>query len=251
MRRFKIRYFLIFLLFIFLISLFIHNIQSYDLWWHLETGEYILRNLSIPGTDPYSYTASRDWIDLQWIFQIVIFLIEDNLGLNALIIFKSLVLLTTFWILFKTIYTPKHCLTAIILTFLTALCCRQRAVLRPEIFTFLYITIFLYILHRYKYGGPAGKIRFRPNYIFILPAVQLLWVNSHGLFILGIMLVWAFIAGELISRRLNLPIFQDEHVIKGLPYRRLLLAGILVILCSFINPYTYEGAIFPFTLFTR
>ncbi|MEA1928572.1 MAG: tetratricopeptide repeat protein, partial [Candidatus Auribacterota bacterium] len=237
--------------FVFLASLFIHNIQSYDLWWHLETGEYILKNLSIPGTDPYSYTASRDWIDLQWIFQVVIFLIEHNLGLNALIIFKSLVLLAAFFILFKTIYTPKRYLSAIILTFLAALCCRQRAVLRPEIFTFLYITIFLYILHRYKYGSPEGKNRFRQNYIFILPAVQLLWVNSHGLFILGVVLVWSFIAGEFISRRLNLPILKDEHVIKGLPYRKLLLAGLLVILCSFINPYTYQGAIFPFTLLTR
>ena len=251
MRRFRIQSLIIFLLFFFLASLFIHNIQSFDLWWHLETGEYILDTLSIPETDPFAYTASRDWIDLQWIFQVVIFIIQHNLGLNALIIFKSLVLLGAFFILFKTIYTGKNWLTAILLIFLAALCCRQRAVLRPEIFSFLYISIFLYILHRYKYGHPEGGVRWRQNYIFILPLIQLLWVNSHGLFILGVILAWSFILGEFISLRINLPIFQDKDVIKGRPYRKLLLAGLLIILCSFINPYTYQGAIFPFTLYTR
>lgn len=70
-----------------LISLCIHKIFNYDIWWHLKTGEYILKNFTVPSKDIYTYTvAGHDWIDLHWIFQVFVFSIYRIFGANSLIL---------------------------------------------------------------------------------------------------------------------------------------------------------------------
>ena len=35
-------------------------INSYDFWWHLKTGDYILAFRGLPEVDPFTYTALLD-----------------------------------------------------------------------------------------------------------------------------------------------------------------------------------------------
>lgn len=240
------RYLLVFLLFLFLFSLFFYNLTCFDIWWHLKTGEYIFNNLKIPFKDLYSYTASyREWIDLHWLFQLIVFIVYNKTGIQGLIIIKTLLLLLTYFFLFKIIYDKRRYLISIVVIFLSALCMWERTTLRPEIFTFFYISLYLYILYRYKYTS-------HKKVIFLLPIIQLLWVNTHGLFILGILIVWSYILGEFISSKLRKKIiFNDENVIEAEDYRRLFFVGIGIVFTSFLNPYNFKGFIFPFLLFTR
>jgi hypothetical protein len=44
-----------------------------DTWWHLRAGQWILANRQIPTVDNFSFgSAYRPWIDLSWLFQIVL-----------------------------------------------------------------------------------------------------------------------------------------------------------------------------------
>ena len=227
----------ILLLFVFVFLLFVHDEQSYDVWWHLKTGQYIVQNFSVPHTDIYSqFAANRPWIDMQWFFQAAAFLLYSLGGFAGLILFKALLLVLMFWLIFKAVDGTAKAIIAMPAVFLAALCLWERALLRPEILSFFYLGLFLCVLHVYKYRGKETNIKI----IYVLPLVQLFWVNSHALFVLGILLVWSYIAGESIERR-----------IEGDRFRHLLIAGVLVVLVSLVSPYGYQGFIFPFTLFTR
>ena len=46
-----------------------------DVWWHLRAGQWILENRKVPILDPFTFTsADRPWIDLQWLFEVILVL---------------------------------------------------------------------------------------------------------------------------------------------------------------------------------
>src|ERR1039457_474520 len=62
---------------------------------------------------------------------------------------------------------------------------------RPELFSLLFLAGFLAVL------GRAGE---RPRWLWLLPAIQILWVNCHGFFVLGPMVLAAYVAELLVDR---------------------------------------------------
>ena len=60
-----------------------------DLWGHIKFGEDIWSELSIPKTDPYSYTAfGLPWVNHEWLAEIIFFLIFNLAGSTGLLAFK-------------------------------------------------------------------------------------------------------------------------------------------------------------------
>jgi len=56
-----------------------------DTWWHLRSGEYIVRTHSIPRHDVFSHTvAGKPWIDHGWLAQIAIYLLYAAFGYAGL-----------------------------------------------------------------------------------------------------------------------------------------------------------------------
>ena len=89
------------ILVVFCILFAAQKICSFDVWWHLKTGEWIWHHKAIPMVDPFSYTfPGAEWIDFEWLFQAVIYPIYKVAGFDGLIIFKIMVVLFTFGVLF-------------------------------------------------------------------------------------------------------------------------------------------------------
>ena len=240
-----IRRITIFFLFAFIFALTCHVLTDFDIWWHLRAGKYIVENHHILKEDIFSYTAEgRPWIDLHWLFQVVSFSIYDILGVNGLIILNVIVSLIAFIFLFRIGYTKGNFVISVACFILGVVAASNRFVSRPEIFTLLFVAIYLFVLHRYKYENR--------NYIWTLPILQVLWVNMHALSIIGIGIVFAYLLGEAVSWKAGLPFVKSgEFTIKGRRYYKLLLVGVLMVLACFINPYGFKGVLFPFVLFTR
>ena len=52
-----------------------------DIWWHLRTGEWIVENLTVPTTDPFStYGENRPWIAYSWLFALGIYGLYQLVG---------------------------------------------------------------------------------------------------------------------------------------------------------------------------
>lgn len=226
-------------LFSFIFSMGLSQIADYDIFYHLATGKYILETGKINQIDPFSFTAGNTPLSIQsWLSGVVFYWVYTIGGLNGLIICKAILLTLVFFILYKTMQVTgaKGYLTLFTLI-VVAFVVRFRMSIRPHIFEFLFLAIFFYVLNIYKFRGK--------NYLFILPIVQLFWVNIHGSHILGLMTPLIFLVGEGIavySGNREAPIFTKKQFIN------LTLAIVALVIATLINPAGFKAFLFPFFL---
>jgi len=72
--------------FVFAFLLASRPLSDGDFWWHLKTGEYIMRNFSIPRVDFYSFTVrGKPWVAHEWLSEVIFYLIYSRAGFNTLI----------------------------------------------------------------------------------------------------------------------------------------------------------------------
>ncbi|MBN1385148.1 MAG: tetratricopeptide repeat protein [Elusimicrobia bacterium] len=240
----KLKYILTVLLFILAVVFLIRTITGYDVWWHLKTGEYIVKNLAIPRTDIFSIPAyGNQWMDLHWFFQVILYIFYAVFGISGPILLQMLCILTLLILLFRFYGQDDNFLLRIFLIFLLLVAISTRFIIRPEMVSYILLFFCFSILYEYKYNNR--------DYLWFLPVIQLIWVNSHSLFVLGLVLMFSYLIGELLSAMRPKFLLPDRYRLKGKKYRR--LAGIFsvsVIIC-FINPFTYKGVIYPYTLFVE
>ena len=166
------------------------SIFDLDIWLHLKTGELIMQNKIVPGKDIFSFTlAGKPWIDHSWLFQVITYLVNARWQADGLILLQSCVITLTFLVLFAIGYKSINSLleTAVFLLFVS-LPAAGRFNIRPDMFSLLFFSIYLYFL----------RFELENRRIWLLVFVQILWVNIHGYFVLGPLLVFLFMAAELL-----------------------------------------------------
>lgn len=230
-------------LFFLFIILSLKEVVSSDVGFDLKGGEYIFQNHRVPVYDPFSYTASHHvYLDSHWLFQLVLFIIYSLSGVSGIILFKTLVLLATFVLIFRIGYKREYHIIFVIFSLLCFLIVNERSLVRSEIMTFLFLALYLYILHQYKYR--------RTKWVLLLPVLQMIWVNMHGLFVLGIVLLFIYDFSEFILAKIKLPYgWNDEYTITGKSYFNLCIITFLSIAACFITPYGYRGLFYSLYLF--
>ncbi|MCP4650846.1 MAG: tetratricopeptide repeat protein [PVC group bacterium] len=239
-----LKYLLFLSLIVFAITIFIQKIRNFDIWWHLKAGEYILTTHVIPKLDIFSYTATAHrWINNQWLADVLFFSIFKHFGLNSLIVLKALILAGTFGILFTMVYRRKMYIFSVALILLAILASSHRFLIRPFIFNFFFITIYLYILERYRHK--------KTKMIFLLPIFQMIWTNLHGGSLVGLIIIFSYIIGEALSWKIKLPFkWNESSLIKDKKYYILLGLAIASLLSGLINPEGLAGLSFPFLTLT-
>ncbi len=210
---------------IFLLSF--HQLSDHDLGFLLKGGQWIYEHKAVPNLDTYTYTVNKHaYIDSHWLFQLVIFILYKIGGVNLLNLFVSLIITSTFALLYSI---GKQNTTKLLLLLAAAICIQFRFHLRPEIISWLCLAWQLKILHNYV-QKPSTKI-------FLLLLVQLIWTNCHGLSIIGVFITFIFVATNFYkTKKIN---------------KTLLLVLLLQTAMLLANPYFIEGALFPFYLYTR
>lgn len=215
------------------------EIKDVDLWLHIATGRYIVDTLSVPDHDVLSFTINNHpWIDHEWLFQVAAHLIYEMFGADGLINMRVVVVSLTFVLLLMIGYNEKRIGFTIFLLNIVLLNYMMRIMLRPDMFSLLYFIFFIYTL--------AVHIDRRSS-LFILFLLQVLWVNTHGFFIFGPILVLLMVLAEWSKRHIKLPFewakvgrYSDEE------YKRLGIAFFVVVLACLVNPYFLKGALYPF-----
>ncbi len=231
-------------LFVLALSLFSHKIIDSDIWWHLRAGKYIVETRTIPQTDMFSYTAEGNrWIDLHWLFQALLYVTHDVLGPHGLSLLFLLVFSSVFGILWMAADPQKNPLPAALFFLLALLASSSRFLARPEAFTYLMISLFVLILHKRDQG------HWRKGVYTLIP-LQAIWTNMQGLFILGPFLIFAYLVKASLA---ELPYMRTQHDAAHAQKKvgPLTLVFIGAVAACLLNPYGFEGLLFPFVLFTR
>jgi hypothetical protein len=176
-----------------LIAMTARNAVDPDLWWHIRTGAWIVQTGHIPHTDSFSYTrAGSPWVAHEWLSEVVFYEISRYLGTAGLILFAAVVTTAGFLIVYWRCRAKPHWAAAAVA--LGALAAAPAWGVRPQMFTFLFASILLWIL---EHGQD------RPRQLIWIPPLFVLWLNLHAGFALCPALILAYIIGMVAEAALG------------------------------------------------
>ena len=204
------------------------QISSPDIGFHLSTARWMIVNHAWPVSDLFSFTfTGHRYIDLQWLFQLTLYG-ANQIGGAAMMMTLKIIVTLAFWALLvfrarrMAGYIPW---SAALLLIVVGLGDYWEE--RPQLFSWLYGSLILLVLEEFS----RGNRRWLPA----LPAIMLLWVNTHQLFVLGLVSIGVYALWEL--RR------------GAKADRRLLVCAALSVTACLLNPYHVDGLLLPVRLF--
>ncbi len=190
-----------------------------DLGRHITLGDYIISSRSIPTKDVFSHTKLGDPLTPhEWLAEVIFSLAHRAAGLDGIVWITALIIGYTFWLVYKqSLNLSSMSLLALAGAILAAAASSLHWLSRPHIFTVLFTIIWTTELEKLHIGS-------RKNWV-VFPVIMLVWVNTHGAFIAGI-LIWAcYFVGLLIDQKFS---WQGVK-----PY---LWIGLSSLIVSLINP---------------
>ena len=212
--------------------------RDFDVWWHLRTARLIVESHAVPKVDVLTYTnAGRPWIDLYWFFQLVLGGLYKLGGASALVLMKAIGgVLVVYLAWLSRRRGGRH--WPLLLVWLPALIVVSgRLCERPELFSLIYLAGYFAVL------ANASE---KPRILWFLPLVQVLWVNSHGFFVLG-PLVWAAYFADWLVDGLR----PREVPVPRPPLKVAALAGGASLLACVVNPYGLHVVDLPLQQFHK
>ncbi|MDM8542404.1 hypothetical protein QUF90_15115 [Desulfococcaceae bacterium HSG9] len=207
-----------------------------DLWGHIKFGEDLWAAGKLVRFDPYSFTAyNHPWNNHEWLAELFFYFAYFWQGDAGLLFGKLFVGLCIAVCLSKICHIRQyHPLVYAVGMILAIFVISPGFMIRPQIFSFLFFTFFLYILHIYY--------KLKKNYLFLLPFIMVMWVNLHGGFLMG----WALLILAVSSETIIGWVSQRKN-----PQNKLLWMWTGVTsLAVCINPYGYKLLVFLFQSLT-
>jgi len=192
-----------------------------DLWGHTQFGIDHIQNQHIASSDPYSFmTEGRAWVNHEWLTEFLfakLYLANKGSGLFMLRGFVFAAMLVLFSILL--LLHGRHELVTLVFLVFSVPVLGVLVNVRPHMFTALFTVFYLLTIQLYRRG--------QSWIIWSWPIVMAVWVNLHGGFVVGCMLLtlfWGLCFLKLETER--------QHVLKKMSF-----ALLLTFVATLINPY--------------
>ncbi len=229
------------LVLVFMLVLFagaVRPVTDPDFWWHLKTGQHIVEGGGIPHSDIYSTIFfGREWITHEWLSELFIYGIYRATGLGGLILVFSLIITAGFWIAYqrsaRRVGHPYIPGCALILGGLTA---APTWGVRPQMFSFLFASIYVAILGKYADDEKSRAL-------WWLVPLMVVWVNMHAGFAMGPALMVLTIAGLILEGLMER---ADSLAVIWRRVRPLILVGMLCGAAIMLNPHGARMYMYPF-----
>jgi hypothetical protein len=161
-----------------------------DTWWHLRAGAWMLAHHQVLTVDMFSSTRfGQPWLNHSWLSQILLYLVWQLLSYAGLNILTAVLVTAAWWFVYArcegNAYLKAFCLVlgaAASAVFWSA---------RPQMASFVLTAIFAWVLGDYRWRGI--------DRLWWLPPLMILWVNLHGGFAIGFLLLLGTLAGQGVS----------------------------------------------------
>ncbi|HVF69689.1 MAG TPA: hypothetical protein VNA13_03960 [Xanthomonadales bacterium] len=214
----------------------LHTPSDPDLGWHLKYGEYFFKTGHILRDNTFS-TLMPDykWANTSWGADLITYLTFNMGGFFALSILGAVVVTLTFYFFAKAakLNTWDQVFLFPLLLFL------QNPInsvsFRGQQISLLLLGILFYLLSLYDK---------KPNFIYFVIPLFFVWVNLHGQFILGLILLAGWIAAYCmqqliidIDKKNIINSLKDSLTDKKREFGTLILVIILSVISTLINPF--------------
>jgi len=213
------------------------NLADPDLWWHLRNAQYLLTTGHLPVVDSYSYTApGAAVLPFEWLSEIFFYLAYKWAGLPAVFVLVFLICTAIVLGIFRLSYLASHDVkNAFLVTVGGAVLAAISIGARTLLFGWLYLVALLLILEAVRRDGW--------KWLWLMPPLFCLWVNSHGSWPMGIVLFGIFVAAGLVEGCWG-QVYATRWSAQQL--RKLLITAGASVAALFVNPFGYHLVIFPF-----
>ncbi len=213
-----------------------------DTWWQLKTGEIIWNTHTVPTTDLFSYTTNHHaWVPHEWLSQLLIYGAYRWGGYSGLMLwlcFFSAALLVAGYTL-CSLYSGNS-KTAFIGALIIWLFSTTVLSIRPQLLGYLLLVFELILVQ-------LGRTR-DPRWFFGLLPLFALWVNCHGSFFLGLLVLGVFLFSSFFDLRLGLLVSSRWDLRRR---RTLVWAFLLSAAALFLNPVGVKQILYPLNTLLR
>ena len=214
-----------------------------DMWWHIKVGGDILRTHHWPTFDPYSWTAAgTPWIAYEWLGEIPLYLVHSIGGRLGGVVALDLFLIVLSSVIMLAVYglaatRSRNSKAGFISALFLASLAFGNFSLRPQMFGFLFLVLTLLAMEKFRQGVTWP--------LWALPPMFLLWVNTHGSFIIGIGVITLYLLAGVFSFRKG-----SVEAIAWTRSQRIKLETALLLCVAVlpITPYGTQLAVYPFDM---
>ena len=169
---------------------------DYDLWARLIAGMGVIDGGNVLTSDFLSYTPVHTWFDHEWGSGAIFYAVLKLFGAYSLIILQALMLFGIFFVASRVVKNRTNISPYNILFYFFTLMAVMENLNNPircHMFSFLFFTIFIYLLEKVRKGN--NKL------LFIIPTLIILWNNIHGGVVAGLGLLGMYAVGEFLNKK--------------------------------------------------
>lgn len=221
----------------FFVPIFICTISNLakenDIWFLLNHGKYVLK-YGFPTIEPFSMHQGFSFVMQQWLTSVIFYFVYHYFGRLGLLIVIEIVNILILYFLYKLcmlLSHDKYHISTVISCIVDLLLLTSFILPRPQIFTYLFLIITLYIMELFYQNKNAKAI-------YLLPLLSLLQINFHAsMWFLIFLFILPFLVCLVLEKIKN---NKDNRIFQ--------LLGILVImfLVGFLNPYGVKNITYIF-----
>lgn len=230
---------------LFLITLpMLTKIFTSDFGTHIALGRYIVQKFDIPTREHWNYPSlgMENGSGGEWGFEAVLYLVYAAAGEYGVSFLVWAVVFGIFLFLYRAmVLRGAHPLLAVLAIFAFSGFLRIRIQPRPEIFTYLFTAMTIFLLSEYYFGS-------RRKLIYLFPPMILVWANSHPTYLMAFGLCGAFFADSLVRAAWR----------KEFQWARLrtwvippLITGVAGLVLCGLNPHGYGWLLAPLHMISR
>lgn len=169
-----------------------------DLWARLIAGMGFVQTGHVLKHDFLSYTPTHIWYDHEWGSGVLFYLAKQIFGVAGFLFLQAALVFLIFFTISKVIKlrgtttTTPYNFLFYYFSFMAFSYIADMPV-RCQLFSFLFFTVYLYILESARNG--------KPKLLWFLPPLMLVWNNLHGGCVAGLGLIVLYIIGEFLNRK--------------------------------------------------
>jgi hypothetical protein len=199
-----------------------------DTWWHLGAGRWIVQELAVPTTDPFSFSRpGAPWHAHEWGAEVLMWAAYAAGGLAGLVALTATVAAAAAALLAYHLQRHLAPPLAILVTTIAVLCLLPSILARPHL-----IALPIFVIWTDVLLGAREKDRAPP---LALAALMVVWANVHGSFLLGLLLVGALGLEAVLASN------NRKSSLAGWA-----AFGLLSSVAALLTPFGPGGFLFPF-----
>ena len=220
------------------------KIFTSDFGTHIALGRYIVQQHDIPSREHWNYPSlgMENGSGGEWGFEAILYLVYAAGGEYGVSFLVWAVVLGIFLFLYRAIVLRgANPLLTVLAIFAFSGFLRIRIQPRPEIFTYLFTAMTIFLLSEYYFGS-------RRKLLYLFPPMILVWANCHPTYLMAFGLCGAFFADALVRAAWN----------KEFQWARLrgwvippVITGLAGLLLSGLNPHGYGWLLAPLHMISR